>query len=984
MAADSNQQQRFVAEAREHLASLTAAIVALERGESDPTEHVARILRSTHSLKGGAGFIGLLTIERLAHAMETAVEGIRDGLVTANPGVIDAILFSLDRISSMVDDVDHSEGTDISAALDKLKSIIPSVTEALAAPKLVSVSQFKPTSLSRSTAAASEFPISPDVVEAWQRHASYLYGVKLDWYQCDRQSGIAPLEVARRLERVGTTLDSRMELAGPTLYEGLPTPPLWYWSIVSSALKPDEFAQQLDIPCAAIVRLESVANSPRREKPVGAPPAARIPPGPGSLRIPVGLIDEMMSLTGELVLLRNQAKRSRDTGNTQQRQLLRRLDALTNGMQDAALRMRMQPVGTLFDKFPRLVRDLARQLGKQINLEITGTDVELDKTVLEMLADPLTHLVRNCCDHGIELPDQRLRAGKPPGGTIRLTARQDRGQIVIQILDDGKGLDSEAIKRKAVQQGIKQRDELDRLNERQVFDLILLSGFSTATAVTDLSGRGVGMDVVRTNMEQIGGVVEIDSILGAGATFTLRLPLTLAILPCLLVASAGRQFAIPLRDVEEVVLLKPGDTKQRIELAENAEVIRLRGQLVSVARLDEVLARRERFNLATLAEIMAHHHGSAAGPMTQAYVTIVRFGTQRFGLLVDEVLGSEEIVVKPLHPLLRPLGIYGAATILGDGGVALILSTEGVARHAGIAYRPMPTERHQLPDPARMRQPVKLLLFRSGASELLAVPLADVRRIVEVRNNQIEHVGGREMIAIEHTPTNVLRLDRFLKFSVCEGDRAKFLILPRDAQSPVGFLASEIVDTPLVDLQLDEQAYRADGVLGSALLKGQVAIFLDFYRLIDMWEFEHGSAGRAQATPSRKRVLVVEDTEFFRRLVKSYLESEGHEVTVAQNGLDGTEKLLSTTFDLIVSDIEMPGMDGLGFARHVRQDARYDRVPLLALTSLNGDDDREKALAAGFDVYEVKLSRQGFLDRVRSLLTGGRPSAIVEGASSHE
>lgn len=980
MAADSNQQQRFVIEAREHLASLTAAIVALERGEADPVEHISQFLRSAHSLKGGAGFSGLLAIEKLAHAMETAVENIRDGAVAPSASAVDALLFALDRITAMVDDVEHSQDADISAPLERLQSTIAVGVRPPMAPELVSVSQVKRAALSRSNAAASEFPISPGVVEAWQRHASFLYGVKLDWFECEHQFGIAPLEVARRLEQVGTTLDSRMELSGPALSDGLPISPLWHWSIVSSALKPDQFAQQLDIPCAAIVRLESVANSPRRDR-TPSPAAPRSPAGTGSLRIPVSLIDEMMSLAGELVLVRNQAKRARDAGNAQQRQLLRRLDALTNGMQDAALRMRMQPVGTLFDKFPRLVRDIARQLGKQINLEIAGADVELDKTVLEMLADPLTHLVRNCCDHGIEMPDQRVRAGKPPTGTIRLTARQDRGQIVIQIRDDGKGLDRDAIKRKALQQGIKQREELDRLSERQVYDLILLSGFSTAAAVTDLSGRGVGMDVVRTNMDQIGGVVEIDSILGEGATFTLRLPLTLAILPCLLLSSAGQQFAVPLRDVEEVVLLNSGDAKLRIECAENEEVLRLRGRLVSVVRLDEVLARRERFTPATHADIVARHHGPAAGPRARFYVAIVRFGAQRFGLLVEDVLGSEEMVVKPLHPMLRPFGIYSAATILGEGSVALILSTEGLARHAGIAHRMLPSEHQALPESAKVRQAVKVLVFRAGPSELLAVPLGDVRRIVTIRPEQIERVGDREMVAVDNLPVNVLRLDHFLKLSHCPEESTQFLILPRDTQSPIGFLASEIVDTPAIDLQLDEQAYRADGVLGSALIKGQIAIFLDFFRLIKMWELKDGPPRTALPGPARKRILVVEDTEFFRRLVKSYLESEGHEVLVAVSGQDGTEKLLGGSFDLVVSDIEMPVMDGLAFARRVRQDSRYDRLPMLALSSLSGESDRQCALASGFDAYEVKLNRQEFLDRVRALLAAGRTSSIIAGGA---
>jgi two-component system chemotaxis sensor kinase CheA len=988
MATDTNPHHRFLVEAREHLSGLTAAIVTMERGEADPAGHVAQILRLAHSLKGGAGFSGLTTIERLAHAMETALENIRDGHVAVGADVIDALLFALDRIGAMVDDVEHSQSADISAPLERLRPIISIPANSMTAPRKVESREMKPSPnpvsrmLAGSAAMVSEFPVSRRVQDAWQQHASFLYGVKLDWFECERGFQLVPLEISRRLEQAGTVLDARMELSGPALPDGLPTPPLWYWTIISSALGPAAFAQQLDIPCAGIVRLESVANSPRSEKTGPTPGGARPATAGGSLRIPVALIDRMMNLAGELVLVRNQATHAGESSNNLQRQLLRRLDALTNDMQDAALRMRMQPVGTLFDRFPRLVRDLARQLGKQIELEISGTDVELDKSVLEVLTDPLTHLVRNCCDHGIEMPQQRTAAGKKAGGLIRLSARQERGQIIIQIRDDGRGLDREAIKRKALQQGIKHREELDRLSERQLYDLILLSGFSTAKEITDVSGRGVGMDVVRTNLEQIGGAVEIDSVQGQGATFTLRLPLTLAILPCLLLASSGRRFAIPLRDVEEVVLLRPGDKERRIECTNDDEVLRLRGSLLSVTRLAEVLARREPFTNATRAEILTRYHERPAGAES-SYVVVIKYGSQRFGVVVDAVLGSEEIVVKPLHPLLRPLGVYGGATILGDGSVALILNSEGLARHSGIAYRAQRSDTSQLPKTSAA-DTATLLLFRYGAAELLAVPLGDVRRILAIRANQIERLGDREMVAIDGIPTNVLRLDRFLRVSSPEPNDSLFMILPRHGETPAGFLASQIIDTPTLALQLNERSYRADGVLGSGLVGGQIAIFLDLSRLVEMWRLESAPERALARAASFKRILVIEDTEFFRRLVASYLTSEGHHVVVAGDGAQGLATLESGAFDLVVSDIEMPVMDGMELARRVREDARFARLPMLALTSLSGDADRSNAQQAGFDAFEVKLNRNSLVETVRSLLAGGRSAAIVAGATTHE
>jgi two-component system chemotaxis sensor kinase CheA len=689
----------------------------------------------------------------------------------------------------------------------------------------------------------------------------------------------------------------------------------------------------------------------------------------------------MMGLAGELVLIRNHAKHSAGQANTDQRQLMRRLDSITNELQDAALRMRMQPVGTLFDRFPRLVRDLARQLGKQIDLQITGTEVELDKTILEMLADPLTHLVRNCCDHGIEMPDQRTRAGKAPAGRISLTARQERGQILIQIRDDGRGLDWEAIKRKALQQGVKRSDELDRLSERQLYDLILLSGFSTADKVTDLSGRGVGMDVVRTNLEQVGGIVEIDSVPGQSATFTLRL--TLAIMPCLLLRCDGQRFALPQRDVQEIVMLDPADRRPGIECSNDEEVLRLRDRLLPVTRLGEVLSKRRPFTAATWAEIIPKYHGTdaAAGVI---YVAVLKVGPQRFGLAIDALLGSEEVVVKPLHPLLRPLGVYSGTTILGDGGVALILNAEGLARHSGIAYRTLQQELPALPVSPEADKPQALLLFRCGAVELLGMPLDAVRRVLMIATDQIEQVGDRELVNVDGAAINVLRLDRFLSLSPCPQRNTLFLILPRHTRAPVALLASEIVDMPTQLLRLDDQSYRADGVLGSAMIRGQIAIFLDIYRLVEMWELGYGVARPALPGPAGKRILVVEDTQFFRQLTASYLQNEGHEVVAAVDGNDGMMKLAAEMFDLVVSDIEMPVMDGLAFASHIRRDPRFDRLPMLALSSLSGDEDREAALAAGFDAYEVKLDRHSFLTKVDELLTRGRPTTLVRGGSFHE
>lgn len=984
MPAELNPNQRFVVEAREHLARMTRAIMALEQAPSDSAAHLQEIYRAAHSLKGEAGFSGFGNIERLTHAMESVVENIRDGVVAANSPVVDTLLQAIDVVGSLVDDALHSNSVDISEALDRLGAIPSSGTTDGRTDGLATAGRAvrKPNELQPvgSIAEPSEFPISHHVIHAWRHHTAFLYGIKLDWFECERGFHIEPLDVVRRLQQVGVVLDSRMELSGPALTDGLPTAPLWYWAILSSELAPADFARQLGIPCAAIVKLENIDNGPRTQADA-SDVKMRTPAPPSSLRIPITLIDRMLGLAGELVLIRNQANHSMDAVDVHSRQVMRRLDAITNELQDAALRMRMQPVGTLFDRFPRLVRDLARQLGKQIEVVMTGTEVELDKSILEMLADPLTHLVRNCCDHGIEMPDQRVRVGKPPGGKIQLTARQERGQILVQIRDNGRGLDQDAIKRKALQQGVRQADELDRLSERQLYDLILLSGFSTADRVTDLSGRGVGMDVVRTNLERIGGIVEIDSVAGVGATFTLRLPLTLAIVPCLMLRNADQRFALPQRDVEEIVRVSPTDPRSCIECSHDEELLRLRGGLLPLARLGEVLGRRQPHNSATRAEIIAHFHHPSF-PVTTVYVVVARVGSERFGLIVDDVLGSEEIVVKPLHPLLRSLGVYTGATILGDGGVALILSVEGLARHSGVSYHSVPESALQ---PAMNTiEPQSLMVFRHGASELMAIPLSCVRRVVRVESDRIERVGDRELINVDGAAINVLRLDQFLSVSECRRGGTNFLILLRIANAPVGLLASEIVDTPNLTVNMDRLAYQADGVLGTAMIHGQIALIMDIQRLIEMWNLSHGNLQPALPGLPSKRILVVEDTQFFQRLISKHLEQAGYQVVTATDGRDGLSKLLGGTFHLVVSDIEMPVMDGLDFARQVRSDKRVADTPLLALTTLSGETDRRRVLEAGFDAHEVKFDRRSFLTTVHSMLAAVRSTLAGDGNQNRE
>jgi two-component system chemotaxis sensor kinase CheA len=919
----------FVGEAKEHLANVSDDLLALEQSKDDTSRYrIDRLFRAVHSVKGGAGFFGCQRIEELAHLMETVFEHMRQGGAAVEAGVIDALLAGADRILALLDDVEHSNDADVSALLGRLRRFVPAT-----------------------------LPVPAPAA------APFVHRLRIDLVECHRR-GHAPAAVVRRLEELGTIVDAHIDVPGGDLDAPLPEGPVWLDAAVSSALPPERFRAGLGLPGAdfgATPTAAVVVTHPAAPAPV----PARATEPPTSVRIPVALVDRFMGLAGELVLVRNQAVRALPVGDPALAAVAQRLNAVTSELQDAAMRMRMQSVGNLFGKFPRVVRDLARQLGKHIELVVSGTEVELDKTILEALSDPLTHLIRNACDHGIETAAQRRQAGKPEDGRIGLSARHLGGRIAIEVRDDGRGISPDSVRRKALEQGLRTSAELARLGDREVLALILLPGLSTAQAVTDLSGRGVGMDVVKTNLERLGGTLDIDSSPGRGTTFTLYLPLTLAVIPCLLVGAGGERYAISQKDVEELVWLQPHRANGRIEKAYDQEVIRLRGRLLPLIRLADVLRPH-----AKRAGSVGDGPPSPTTPAGETmHIAVARVGAQRLGLVIDDNVDTEEIVVQPLHPALAPLTVYSGATVLGDGRATLILSAEGIARRAGVSWD-VPTGPGSAGAGPRAESET-VLLFRSGPREQFAVPLAMIRRIESVRADRIERVGDREFVTVEGMLTPVLRLDRVLSVSPCPAADTLLLLLPRHVRRPLGVLMSEIIDTEAVPLDLSDAAYRADGLVGSGLVRGQMTLFLDVYRLADLVNPPEPTPA-VPALPARaRRVLLVEDTQFFRHLVKGYLEGEGYAVVTAVNGAKGLERLGESSFDLVVSDIEMPVMDGWAFARALRELPGHDGLPLLALTTLNSPADRERAMACGFDGYEVKVDRERFLAAVRTLLKTG-------------
>jgi two-component system chemotaxis sensor kinase CheA len=530
-----------------------------------------------------------------------------------------------------------------------------------------------------------------------------------------------------------------------------------------------------------------------------------------TIRVDVDLLDELMLLVGELVLTRNQivqyVGRSTDTDLVRASQ---RLNLIATELQEGVMKTRMQPIDHIWSKLPRVVRDLGLQCGKSVRLEMEGRDTELDKTLLEAVKDPLTHLVRNSVDHGIESPEARTAAGKPVEGVLYLRAKHESGQVVVEVADDGSGIDPARIGAKAVERGLVGPDALNRMSPQDVLQMIFLPGFSTAAAVTNVSGRGVGMDVVKTNIESIGGTIEVESVPGKGAVCRLRIPLTLAIVPALTVECAGDRYAIPQISLQELVALDAEKAATAVEEVGGAPVYRLRGELLPLVRLTDVLGLTS-----------DRHDGHVV-------IAVLRSEGRRFGLVVDRVINTEEIVVKAVGGQLKAIGLYSGATVLGDGTVALILDVQALARRA---LRAESAERQEAREAALSAgvtdtERQRMLLAAIGGGRRVAIPLDTVTRLEQVRTESVERVGNREVVQYRGAILPIVRLDRHLG-AYGETDREVLeVIVYTDHGRSVAIVVEEILD--IVD---GEAAIRSDiddlGLLGSAVLGDKVTELLD-------------------------------------------------------------------------------------------------------------------------------------------------------------
>ena len=894
--------REFLTETSESLDTVDNQLV---RFEQDPNN--ARILdnifRLVHTIKGTCGFLGLPRLEALAHAGETLMGKFRDGMPVTGEAV-SLILASIDRIKEILAGLEATQTEPEGSDQDLIVKLHEMVEHGMAAMANGAAAAPAP-------AAPAPAPVAAPAVAG----------------------GALVVQTLERELRPGEVSLDELERAFQETAIEVPAAP----SIAPVAAAPE-------------AEPAPVAAAPKKEKVAAKKPAAdggEVAEGDKianqSIRVNVDTLEHLMTMVSELVLTRNQLLEiSRRNEDTEFKVPLQRLSNVTAELQEGVMKTRMQPIGNAWQKLPRIVRDLSGELHKQIELEMHGADTELDRQVLDLIKDPLTHMVRNSADHGLETPAERAAAGKPEQGTIRLSAYHEGGHIIICIADNGRGLNTERIKAKALQNGLVSEADLEKMTEAQIHKFIFAPGFSTAAAVTSVSGRGVGMDVVRTNIDQIGGTIDIKSVAGEGSSVTIKIPLTLAIVSALIVEAGGDRFAIPQLSVVELVRAR-ANSEHRIERIKDTAVLRLRNKLLPLMHLKKLLKIDD---------------GSSSDP-ENGFIVVTQVGSQTFGIVVDGVFHTEEIVVKPMSTKLRHIDMFSGNTILGDGAVIMIIDPNGIAKALGASG----AAAHEISeDNAASRanaaeQLTSLLVFRAGSSQPKAVPLGLVTRLEEIATDKIELSNGRYMVQYRE---QLMPLVQMAGVNVQTSGAQPILVFADDGRS-MGLVVDEIIDIVEEKLHI-EVAGSQEGILGSAVIKGQATEVIDVGHFLPMAFADWFSRKEMRPSITAQSVLLVDDSAFFRNMLAPVLKAAGYRVRVAPSAQEGLVALRSgQNFDVVLTDIEMPDMNGFEFAETIRADQHLSTMPIIALSSMVSPAAIERGRLAGFHDYVAKFDRPGLI-----------------------
>jgi two-component system chemotaxis sensor kinase CheA len=931
----------------------------------------------------------------LSHKLENVLGLIREKEMTPNSEIVSVLLTGFDRLNELMENISASNDMDISSQVTALENL---TNASLSTEDKESVERTVDIALPNGQVI---FQICEFDMKQARKGGKFVYLVEYDLIHDIHYKNKTPLDIITKIQQSGILIESKVDIVSVGTLDEDAINRIPFYALHASIIEPDLIGDVLEldeqyihiiaddedadtetvVEQAPPVEQEVPAPEIAEKKPQMAPPTQKQAPSKRpptkkaesvepetktettftketSLRVNISLLDSLMNLAGELVLSRNQLIQSIASSNEHGLDMAKqRIDIVTSELQDAIMLTRMQPIGKVFNKFPRVVRELAKDLGKEVKLDLEGKEVELDKSIIEGLNDPLTHMIRNSVDHGVETPADRKEAGKKETGRVLMRAYHEAGQINIEIIDDGKGIDGDVLAYKAIEKGLLTEDQVEAMSDKDRVNLIFLPGFSTAKTISDVSGRGVGMDVVKSNLDALGGVVDVQSVVGEGTTFRIKLPLTLAIVPSLLVSIGEERFAIPQVNLDELLRIPANQVKERIEVVGDAKVVRLREDLLPVLSLSDILG----------IDSPDSNNSKAVN------IAVVSAGTLKYGLIVDKLHDSVEIVVKPLGRHLKNCNEYAGATILGDGRVALILDVGNLASRAELTNveggMTTSNENESQQQIVHVGDVELFLLFRSSSTEQFAVPLNLVSRIERIKAHQMEKLGDRYVIQYMGGSIPLFAMHEVAAVKPLEEQDTYIVIVFIISGKEFGLLVTGPLDTAEVEVNVDDRVFKQPGVLGSMVIRKNTTLIVDIYGFIKtiqpQW-LEHEDNEESD----RSTLLLVEDAAFFREQVRAVLEDEGFNVITAEDGVIAWDLLQQhdEEISIVVTDIEMPNMNGFELTQKIKKDSRFSSMPVIAVTSLSEERHRIEGRKVGIDDYQLKLDRQKLIESIKRFI----------------
>lgn len=844
----------FISETSESLLNLDNELVELE---NDPNnlDLVGKIFRVMHTIKGTCGFLGLDKLAKVAHSAENILDRMRSKKIIADSKNISVLLEAIDTIKSIVDHIQANDGkepeVDYSWLTDKINNTLN-----------------------------AEDPPKPKQTE----------DVDLDKLFENKAEAPASAPAAQASSATQTPVEDTPQPTSAPITPETPKEPT-VAAAPSNTASPASDAAPSNTPAApkaATSVIEEDANQ--------------------AIRVKIEVLDRLMQSVSELVLARNQLLQlERDIHDDKFSSCLQNLNFITSAIQETVMNTRLQPISNAWIKVPRMIRDLSKDLNKKIKLEMIGKDTELDRQLIESIKDPLVHMIRNSADHGLESEEVRIAAGKPPEGTITLQAYHSSGSIIIEVSDDGAGLDIKKIKSKILEKGLATESQIAQLTEKQLIQYIFRAGFSTSDKITAVSGRGVGMDVVKSNIEAIRGSVEIRSVTGKGSSFVLKIPLTLAIMPILVVESSNQKFGIPQATILEMLRVEKG-TQYKIEEMNDHLILRLRDTLIPLEKLSKVLKLEE----------------DNKNLQEEYYIVICEVRGKSFGLIVDNIFDTEEIVLKPLSTLLKNITVYSGTTLLGNGDIILILTPSGIAQNISLLNteesQVIPTENNETSALA------KFLIIKSG-DVFKAVPLEVILRLEEIDTNRIEKVDKYNVVQYMNSLMYLVLFDP--EYKIPKNGKQQIIVF-KDNEHYVGLVVEKIVDIATQNIEQNlsfEEGNLTNLIIGDKTL--DIINVTDYFDQITAFKVKKNEANQ------QYKILLIEESPYFRKLISSSLKLEGFNVISAKNGEEAIKIIdnESTAFNLILNDVNSHSSNGILFIQNYKTNQKIQNLPIVGLSN---------------------------------------------------